>query len=158
MLSSEAIKWLISIYIIKISPGNALKIDTRFLHFSLSNIFIKETEIKVPVICAADMDSSSTGIHGSLLEPLAFPYMSHSCLGLSCNKSSFVLLLCFLLPSTALVTSSSLFFLRPSTNTEVCTGLSLPAVLSRTQQWFSLAFAHQAILGLLTDASLMHNF
>lgn len=73
------------------------------------------------------------------------------------KKPSFVLLLCFLLPSTASVTSRFLVFLRPSPNTEVCTGLSLPAVLSRNQQWFSLAFARQGILGLLTDASLFSN-
>lgn len=57
------------------------------------------------------MHSSSVGTHSSLLEPLAFLYMSHSYLGLSCNKFSFMLFLCFLLPSTVLTISVLLCFL-----------------------------------------------
>lgn len=76
------------------------------------------------------------GVHGSLSEPCL--YMSHSVLGLSCNKSTFMLLLCFLFLSIVLITLSYfvvvvVVVLRPSPNTKVHMGLSLPAVLPRTQ-------------------------
>ena len=114
-------------------------------------------EKKVSVICADDMDSSSMGVHGSVWEPLVHfctcPALVWAChvINLSLRSSS-------VSPPFHSFNHFALSAFYKTVTEHWRLHMAQPSSgASRTWQLFSLAFAHQANLGLLTNTPPVSN-